>query len=145
MLTSKWRELRELPNAVSGALRIGLDKFFRERAVAERGGEKDVGRGTARKQHPRRFRSLPDQPLRGRRIMIVIARIDGGAAVEEHLRDLRVARKMQRRAAVSALRVNQRWIGIQHPRQMIRKSETGGRVDRKRRPALHEKPGEFPC
>ena len=58
-----------------------------QRQVADRGGHQDVGLAAARDEIARDVLMVTDQVLCGCRLVIDVARIDIGAAVEEQLRD----------------------------------------------------------
>ena len=112
-----------LPDAVIERVRVVAQAALDERRIAQADGDEDVEPRAALDEQPRHVRRVADEVLRRRRLVIHVARVDVGAAVDQVLRDLDGARAVQRRLAVAAAGVDQRRIAIDELPQPIEHAE----------------------
>src|SRR5690349_2979314 len=84
------RELRQAADAMGQAAAGAIDESFREASVAQCSGEEYVGYCAAFQQKPRHLRSFTDQPLCGRRFVILVASVHTGTTLKKQLSRLNV-------------------------------------------------------
>ena len=111
--------------------RIRVDHLAHAIGEAERGGEEDVGGGAALDEIGRQVVAslaavVIEHPLRGRRAVIDVARVDVGAVLEEQIDDGARLREVERRLAVAAALVHARRILLDHAREEIDAVEMRG-------------------
>ena len=99
-----------------------------QRQVAERGGHQDVGPAAARDEIARDVLTIADHVLRRRRLVIDVARIDVGAAVEKQLGNVDGRRDVQRRLPVAAAGVHERRAFGEEPLERLAHAQLRGRV-----------------
>src|SRR5688572_30054574 len=86
----------------ANAARIGGEMVADERGIAERCGHEDVGPAAALNEVARNLLTIADHVLRGSGFVVHVAGVDRRAVIEQELRDLESAGKMERRLAVPA-------------------------------------------
>ncbi len=99
-----------------------------QRQVTDGGGHQDVGLAAARDEIARDVLVVADQVLCRCRLVIDVARIDIGAAVEKQLGNRDGRGDVQRRLSVAAAGVNRRWAFCEEPVERLEHAQLRGRV-----------------
>jgi hypothetical protein len=107
------RKVRQAADAMRDARRIFRNQTRGKSAVAEGCGEENIGSSSAVEKKAGNCRRCSDAPLGRSGIVVFIAGVNVRAMFGEKLRGGEIAGEMERRAAIAAPGVDQRWIGAQ--------------------------------
>ena len=118
--------------------RSGVQDPRHRRAIPERGRQQDVGGAAAPGQLAGDVRPVAHHPLRRGRLVIDVARVDLGAAIEQEVRHRHGLREVERQLPIPAARVDQAGISGQHAPDVFDHSEPHRMVDLRHRPAADE-------
>jgi hypothetical protein len=100
-----------------------------QRDVTERCSEQQVGLCAPRDEEPCDLRAITNEMLRRCGLVVVVARVDLGAVLEQKSRDLDRAREMQRPLAVAAFGMDEGCIACDQSRELRHHAEIGRRPD----------------
>ena len=112
---------------------VRLEHFPNPVAEPERGGEEDVGGRATFDEIPRQLEAAGaspavQHPLRRRRAMIDVSRIDVRARVEQQIDDRARSREVQRSLSIAAALVHARWIVADEACEQLGAIEMCGRA-----------------
>lgn len=97
--------------------------------VPQRGSQDDVRAAAPLDEVARHLRPVARHPLGRGRLVIDVAGVDVGAALEEQARHRHRAREVERRLAVAAARPHLRRVGVEQRNESIRHPQPRRRVD----------------
>ena len=108
---------------------IRVEMAPRQRDIAERCCEEQIGSCALSDEESRNARAIPDEVLRRGRTVIIIWRVNLGAMLEQKSGNLDRAGEMQRALAVAALRMDEGWVAGNQGRELRYHAEIGRRPD----------------
>ncbi len=108
---------------------VGVEMAPHQREVTERRSKQQVGSRALRDEEPGDLGAIADKVLRRGRVVVIVARVDLGAVIEQKSRDLDRACEMQRPLAVAAFGMDEGRIVGDQGRELRHHAEIRRRED----------------